>query len=39
MGWLLRAVVMLVVALLEILGHKHDWIKEEINSKPNDSVI
>jgi hypothetical protein len=38
MGWW-KAIWALVVALFEILGHRYDWVKEEINSKPKDSVM
>jgi hypothetical protein len=39
MSWLWKAIWILVVALLEFLGCKYDWVKEEIDSKPKDSVI
>jgi hypothetical protein len=37
MGWWMAICV--VVALLEILGARYDPVKEEIHSKPKDSVM
>ena len=28
-----------VLALLEFLGARYDWVKEEINAKPKDRVM
>jgi hypothetical protein len=39
MGWLLEAIWELIKVLLEFLGGKDDPIKQEINAKPNDSVV
>jgi hypothetical protein len=39
MGWWLKAIWVLVLALLEFLGTKYDWVKEEIESKPRSDVM
>jgi hypothetical protein len=39
MGWLLEAIWSLICGVLEFLGAKYDWVKEEINSKPKDGVM
>ena len=39
MGWLLKAIGIFVWAVLEFLGLRYDWVKEEVNAKPKDSVI
>jgi hypothetical protein len=39
MGWLLKVIWVLGWALIEFLGNKYDWVKEEINSKPKSDVL
>ena len=38
MGWLLETIWVLICAVLEVFGAKHDWVKEEIDSKPKTLV-
>jgi hypothetical protein len=39
MGWFWKAIWVLVLAALEFLGTKYDWVKEEIESKPRNDVM
>ena len=39
MGWLLEAIWSVFVAALEMLGAKHDLVKEETNAKPRSDVL
>jgi len=38
MGWL-DAIWMLVLSILEFLGARWDWVREEIDSKPRKDVM
>jgi hypothetical protein len=38
MGWW-SAIWALSVAVLDFLGDRYDWVKEETNSKPKNDVI
>jgi hypothetical protein len=38
MGWL-AAILELFWAVLDLVGVRHDWVKEEINSKPKNDVM
>ena len=39
MGWLLEAIWWLICGVLEFLGAKYDWVREEIYSKPKRDVL
>jgi hypothetical protein len=39
MGWLWEITWWLICGVLEFLGVKYDWVKEEVDSKPKDSVM
>jgi hypothetical protein len=39
MGWLFKAIWVLVLAVLEFVGVRHDWVKEEVDSKPSNDVL
>ncbi len=38
MTWL-SVIWTVVMGVIEFLGGKHDWVKEEINSKPRQDVM
>ncbi len=39
MGWLLEAIWWFTCAVMDFLGAKYDWVKEEIHSKPKSEVL
>jgi len=41
MGWLLDVIWELICLVLEhaLLGAKHDWVKEEVDSEPKSDVL